>query len=169
MHYPANIRLDEDVLKTSFVFIFKRRLQDVLMKTNIFLLVIRLQKTSSRRLQHVLLKTNIFILSIRLQDVFKTSSRYLQDVFAKTSSRRLANTPWRYLQDVLKTYHQVKLLLLISLWEVFNTFVKRTAKTVAYRRNTSEKFMVCVEKFSRVIKISQVLVFHFPTPFSACL
>ena len=26
---PANIRLDEDVLKTSFVFIFRRRLQDV--------------------------------------------------------------------------------------------------------------------------------------------
>ena len=27
--YPANIRLDEDVLKTSFVFVFRRRLQDV--------------------------------------------------------------------------------------------------------------------------------------------
>ena len=28
-HFPANIRLDEDVLKTSFVFIFRRRLEDV--------------------------------------------------------------------------------------------------------------------------------------------
>ena len=28
--YPANIRLDEDVLKTSFVFVFRRRLEDVL-------------------------------------------------------------------------------------------------------------------------------------------
>ena len=27
--YPANIRLDEDVLKTFFVFIFRRGLQDV--------------------------------------------------------------------------------------------------------------------------------------------
>ena len=83
---PANIRLDEDVLKT-----------------NIFSLIIRLHKTSSRRLQDVLVKTNIFLLSIRLQDVFKTSchnvfktfSRHLQDVFKKscknvfkTSSRR---------------------------------------------------------------------------------
>ena len=27
--FPANIGLDEDVLKTSFVFVFRRRLQDV--------------------------------------------------------------------------------------------------------------------------------------------
>ena len=69
----------EDVLKTSFVFVFKRRLQDVLMKTNISLLIILLQD--------VLVKTNIFVFSIRLQDVFKTSC---QNVF-KTSSRRLQN------------------------------------------------------------------------------
>ena len=62
-----------------------RRLQDVLIKTNMFTLALRLQKTSSRRLQDVLVKTNIFVLAIRLQDVFKTSSRRL----AKTSSRHL--------------------------------------------------------------------------------
>ena len=28
--YSANIRLDEDVLKTSFIFVFRRRVQDVL-------------------------------------------------------------------------------------------------------------------------------------------
>ena len=120
---------------------------------------IRLVHTSSRRLQDVF-KTS----SRRLQDVFKTSSRRLaktssrhlqdvlprrlQDVF-KTSSRRLANTSWRHLQDVLKTYHQVKLFLLTSLWEVFNMFVRRTAKTIVYRRihlgHTSEKFMVTVQ------------------------
>ena len=101
--FQANIRLDEDVLKMSFVFVFKRRLQDVLMKTNIFLLIIRLQKTSSRRLQDVLVKTNIFVLAIRLQDVFKTFSRRLQDVF-KTSSKRLQDlfkASSRRLQDVL--------------------------------------------------------------------
>ena len=90
---------------------------------------IRLVHTFSRHLQDVLLR--------RLQDVFKTSSR------------RLANTSWRHLQDVLKTYHQVKLFLLTSLWEVFNMFVRRTAKTVVYRRihlgHTSEKFMVSVQ------------------------
>ena len=124
-------------MNTSFVFVFNRRLQDVLMKTNIFLLIIRLQKTSSRRLgqdQYIRL--------------VHTSSRRFQDVF-KTSSRRLANTSWRHLQDVLKTYHQVKVFLLTSLWEAFNMFVRRTAKTVVYRRihlgHTSEKFMVSVQ------------------------
>ena len=90
---PANKRLDEDVLKTSFVFVFRRRLQDVLIKTNIFVLAIRLQdvfKTFSRRLQDVLQK--------RLQDIFKTSSRRFEDVF-KTSSRRLE----KRLQDIFKT------------------------------------------------------------------
>ena len=73
MVYPAfclftgNIRLNEDVLKTSFVFVFGRRLQDVLIKTNMFASALRLQKTSSRRLQDVLQKG--------LQDIFKTSSR----------------------------------------------------------------------------------------------
>ena len=82
---PANICLDEDVLKTSFVFIFRRRLgQDQ---------YIRLGHTSSRRLQDVF-KTS----SRRFQDVLP---RYLQDVF-KTSSRRLAETSSRYLQDVFK-------------------------------------------------------------------
>ena len=78
--------------------------EDVLIKTNIFALVIRLQD--------VLIKTNIFALAIRLQGVFKTSCK---SVF-RTSSRRLKKF-WRCLQDVLqrrlhdvlKTYHQVKL------------------------------------------------------------
>ena len=76
---PANIRLDEDVLKTSFVFVFRRRLQDVLIKTNMFALALRLQKC--------------------LQDIFKTSSRRFEDVF-KTSSRRLAKISSRRFQDV---------------------------------------------------------------------
>ena len=59
---PANIRLDEDVLKTSFVFVL----------------------TSSRHLQDVLTR--------RLQDVFKTSSKNDFKTstrrLAKMSSRR---------------------------------------------------------------------------------
>ena len=51
---PANIRLDEDVLKTSFVFVFRRRLQDVF-------------KTSCLR--------PIYSSWPCLQDVFKTFSR----------------------------------------------------------------------------------------------
>ena len=81
---------------------------------------LRLQTTSSRRLQGVLIKTNIFALLIRLQKtsssrptysswsyVFKTSSRRFQDVFKtscknvfKTSSRRLARMPSRCFEDV---------------------------------------------------------------------
>ena len=78
------------LMKTSFVFVFRRRLQ----------------KTSSRRLQDVLIKTNILVLVIRLQDVFKTFSRRLQDVF-KTSSRHLQDvfkTSSGHLQDVFKTF-----------------------------------------------------------------
>ena len=92
---PENIRLDEDVLKTSFVFVFRKRLQDAL--------VIRLQKTSSRRLEDVLIKTNIFV----WPHVFKTSSRRFQNFFKmpcknifKTSSRGLANISSRRFQDV---------------------------------------------------------------------
>ena len=97
------------LMKTSW-----RRLQDVLITTNMFALAfktssrclgqdqyIRLGHMSSRLLQDVLVKTNIFVLAIwRLQDVFKASSRRLQDVFktysrhpAKISSRRFQGVP----------------------------------------------------------------------------
>ena len=73
--------------------VFSLRLQEVLIKTNMFALALRLQKTSARRLQDVLVKTNIFVLAIRFQDVFKTSLRRLaktscKDLF-KTFSRRI--------------------------------------------------------------------------------
>ena len=90
--------------------------------------------------------------SRRLQEVYKTSSRGLQDFF-KMSSRHLRDVLQRYLQDVFKTYHQVKILLLTRLREVFNTFLRRSfPKTVIYiviclRNTTSEKFMVSVQNF----------------------
>ena len=102
-------RLDQD----EYTHLSLRSSEDVLVKTNIFVLAIRLQdvfktfsrclpdvfktfcqdifKTFSRRLQDVLQK--------RLQDIFKTSSRRLQDV-SKTSSRHLQDVLQRYLQDV---------------------------------------------------------------------
>ena len=103
--FPANIRLDEDVLKTSFVFIFRRRLEDAF-KTNMFALALRLQKTSSRRFQVVLVKTNTFVLAIRLQEVFKTFSRRLQDDLQKR------------LQDIFKT----------SCKDIFKMFSRRIIK-----------------------------------------
>ena len=87
--------------------------EDVFIKTNIFVLVIRLPdflKTSSRCLQDIL-KRRLAKTSLRhLQDVFKTSSRHLQNVLLRrfqgvfeTSSKRLANMSSRHLQDVFKT------------------------------------------------------------------
>ena len=103
--FPLNIRLDEDVFKTSW-----RRLSSSSSRRLDQDEYIHLSNTSSRRLQDVLVKTNIFVLAIRLQDVFKTFSRRLQDIFktfskrlAKTSSRRFAKTFSRRLQDVFKT------------------------------------------------------------------
>ena len=140
----------KDVFKTScsrpiyssWSYVFKtssRRLQDILPR--------RLQ-TFPRRLQDVLQK--------HFQDICKTFSRRSEDVF-KTSSRCLAKLPARHLQEVLqwcfqevfKTYHLAKLFLLICIRDVFNTFLRRTAKTVIYRRiclgQTSKKLMVSVE------------------------
>ena len=150
-----------------------RRLQDVLIKTNIFILVIRFQKTSSRRLgqdQYIRLGHTS---SRRLQDVLKKSSRHLQDVlqkFFENLQNVFKTSLQKYLQDVFKTYHQIKMFFLTSLWDVPNTFVRRTANTVIYRKiclgHTFEKFMVSVQN---LIKTSQVLVFYFTTPFSGCL
>ena len=122
------------LMKTCFVFVFRRRLQDVLIKTNIFVLAIRLQdvfKTSSRRLA-------------------KNSSRHLRDVF-KTFWRRLQDVSQRYLQEVFKTYHQGKLFLSTRLWEPFNTFLRRSfSKTIIYTgicpgNSTSEKFLISAQ------------------------
>ena len=74
---------------------FRRLLQDILMKTNIFALIVHLQETSSRRLgqdQYIRFEQ---ISSRCLQDIFKTSTRRLQDlqvelVIGNTSSRSIA-------------------------------------------------------------------------------
>ena len=141
--------------------------EHVLIKTNIFALVIRLQKASCKTAFKTSLRHLAKTSSRHLQDVLKTSSKHpqgvlprsLQGVF-KTSSRRLVKTSSRHLQgilktfsllDIFKTYHKVKLFLLTSLRDVFNTFVRPTAKTVIYRRiylcHTPDKFMVSAQKF----------------------
>ena len=125
----------EDVFRLRLQKMSSRRLQDVFIKTNIFALLIRLQKTSWRRLdqdQYTRLghtssrhfqdvfKTawkNVFKTSSRsFQKVFKTSLRYLQDVFKMSS---------RHLQEVFKTYRQVKLFLLTRFQDVFEIYSKR--------------------------------------------
>ena len=136
----ALMKTSEDVLKTSFVFVFRRLLrassrpldrdeyicfshsssEDVL-------------KTSSRHLdqdQYIRLGHTS---SRRLQDVFKTSSTPL----AKTSSRRLQ----KRLQDIFKT----------SCKDAFKIFWRRIIRLNCFPGSriclghTSEKFMVSVE------------------------
>ena len=73
--FPANIRLDEDVLKTSFVFVLK---------------------TSSRSLDQ---DEYVDLSLMSSEDVFKTSSKRLgEDQYI-----RLGYTSSRRLQDVFKT------------------------------------------------------------------
>ena len=141
-------------LKTSFVFVFRRYLQDVFKTSSSrriyspysYVFRRRFQevfKTSSRcldqdqytRLGHTSWRRfedeNVFKTSSRrLQDIFKTSSGHLQDVF---------KTFWRRLQDVCKTYHHI-----------FKTFLRSTSKTLILWRiclghASSEKFMVSVQ------------------------
>ena len=120
---PANICLDEDVLKTSLVFVFRRRLQDVL-KTSWSRRIyspyshvfrrglhqdqhICLGHTSSRRLQDVfntssrLLQDALKTFSRRPQDIFKTSSRCFENVF-KTSSRHFENVFKTFSRRIIK-------------------------------------------------------------------
>ena len=84
------------LLKTSFILVFKRRLQDVLIKTNIFALLIRLQKTSWSR---PIYSSWSYVFKT-CSNVFKTSSRCL----AKTSSKRLQDVLLRRLEDVFKAF-----------------------------------------------------------------
>ena len=104
----------------------------------------------------------------RLQDVFKTCSRLLLDVF-KTSSRRLGKMFSRRLQDVLSSQ-----TFLVKLCCCCNRNVSETYCEDGYlqedlsRSHFWEIYGECT-KFARVIKVSQVLVFHFTTPFSGCL
>ena len=159
-----------------------RRLRDVFH--------LHLQKTSWRCLEDVLIKTNMFALVIRLQktsqDVFKTSwsrqiylawpyvFRRLQDVLkissrrpAKASSRHIQDVLPRPIQDVFKTssrrlQNRLQYIFKMSsrpLQDIFKTSCKDAFKMIwrriirlnclsssrIYPGHISEKFMVRVE------------------------
>ena len=167
--FPANIRL-EDILKTSFIFVFRRRLQDVFktfwsrrmyssylyvfsrcFQGNFksswsrpinwsWLYVLKslqdVLKMYSSRLEDVLQK--------RLQHILKTSSRYF-----KTSSRHLQDMLLRRLQEIFKMFWR-------RLAKSFTRHLQDIFKTFWIRLQLQDVFSV----FARVIKDSQVLVFH---------
>ena len=107
--FPANIRLDEDVLKTPWIRLSFLSSEDVFKTSSrrphqdeyvLFSLPSSedVFKRSSRRLgqdQHICLG---YTSSRRLQDVFKTSSRRLQDVLEDVKLLR-----WRLVENVFKT------------------------------------------------------------------
>ena len=121
-HSPANIRLDEYVLKTSWRRFSSSSSEDVF-------------KTSSRRLdpdeyvrltlRHVFKTSWSRPIFSPWPYVFKTSSRCFRDVF-KTSSRPLQSvfkTSSSCFEDVFKAYHQVNLFYLTRPREIFNMFL----------------------------------------------
>ena len=100
---------------TFFVFVFRRSLQDGLIKTNIFALVIPLQKTSSRCMERrkiVTLKMwwrHLQDLSLRrLEDVLKINKYLLGNALAKISVKG-HNTLWKSKQgsNLLSTSHDL--------------------------------------------------------------
>ena len=150
---PTNTRLDEDVLKTSSstrIYSPYTSSEDVLIKLNILVLVIRLQDILLRRIQ------NVFKTSLRrFEDVFKTSSTHFENVF-KTSSRCL--------QNVFRISSR-RIIILVNtfsryLRDIFKTFLRRTSKTLISRRIclvlTSEKFMVSVQNLQECKSFSNI-------------
>ena len=115
---PANIRLDEDVLRTSCRRLSSSSSEDAFNTSSRRFdrdEYVRLSLTSSEDVFKTSWSRRIYLSwpyvfktsSRRFQDVFKTSG---QDVFT-TFSRRLAKASSRHLQDVFKTYYQVKVFL----------------------------------------------------------
>ena len=108
---------------SSFAFVFRSRLEDVFIKTNIFTLLIHLQKTSWSRAIYSPWKYVFKTSSRRLQNVFKTSSRRFEDVFKASSTlfQNVFKTSSRYLQkrlqDIFKTSSR-------RFEDVFETFAR---------------------------------------------
>ena len=142
-----------------YSYVFKRRLQDVI-KTNIFALLIRLQRTSWSR-------PNIFVSVIRLQDVFKMSC---QDIF-KMFSRCLAKRSSRHLQEVFKRFwirlpHVIKaniFTLLMRLQRMFwsrpNIFVLVTLLQNIFKTSSRRLQDVLTRHLQNVFKMSRKNVF----------
>ena len=175
---PANIRLDEDVLETSWRPLLSLSSEDVFNTSSRRLdqdkYILRshtsskyVLKASSRRLdqdQYVCLSHTP---SRRLQDIFKTFSRCLQDVLQKllqnifkTSCQDVFKTftSSRYLQDVFKTFwRRAQDIFKTSCKDVFRTFSRRIIRLNSLPRSHFWEIYGQFRKIAIVIKISHVL------------
>ena len=132
--FPANIRL-EDILKSPFIFVFKRLLQNVF-KTfwsrriySLYPYVFRrcLQDNFKMSWSRPINWSWLYVLN-SLRDVLKMLKN--AEKCLKTSCKNDFKTSWRRLQDVFKTssrhFHDVLLKLLE---EIFKISWRRLAKT----------------------------------------
>ena len=169
----------KNILRTSFVLIFKRRPQDVLLKMNKFSLAMHLQKMSSRRTEDILIKINVFALVTHLPDVIKTSLRHFEQVLSLSSRRttedklvlstRLQNifkTSSRCFQGALKTFSRrisrEKLVFLTQ--QVFKTYCKEECLQKKFTLATGPEELM-IMKFStsepfNIRKLSERLFFR---------
>ena len=119
------------LMKTSGRRLSSSSSEDVFIKTNIFALIIRLQKTSWSRPIYSSWPYVFKTFSRHLQDVLP---RRLQDVF-KTTLRRLAKSSSRHLQDVLKTSsRRLQDIFKTSCQDIFKTSRKDAFKTLTYHQ-----------------------------------
>ena len=105
-----------------------------------------------------------YVFKTSCENVFKIYSKRLLDVFKTSCKNDLEDAfPSKRLPHVLQRCHQqignkmfwksfIKLLVNMSLrllWDSFNTFLRRTAKTIIYRKicvdHTSEKSIIMVQ------------------------
>ena len=159
-HLPLGHRSSEDVSKTS-----SRRLgqdQYIRLGHKYWRHFQDILKTSSRHLQDIF-KTSC-------QDVFKTFSERLHGVFQKrlqyifkTSSRRLAKISSRRFKDVSSNETVLVNKSLVCIQHVSNTSCKDGYLQKDLPRSHFWEIYGQCTKLAREIKISQNLVFHFNT------
>ena len=121
-HFPADIRLDEDVLKTSWRHLSSSCSEDVFKTSWSRRIWSPWPYVFIRRLQDAFKTSWWKPIDLSQSYVFKTFSRRLQDLF-KTFSRPLQDVLQIYLQEVFKAYHQVNFFYTTRPREVFNTFL----------------------------------------------
>ena len=104
--------------------------EDVFIRTNIFALLIPLQKTSSRRLDQYQYIRLGHTFSRRFEDVLKTSLKRLQDIF-KTSYKKVFKKSSRRFEDVFKASSAQRFSAFAN---VFNTSSIRACNTSSKKR-----------------------------------
>ena len=100
--FPANIRLDEDVLKTSFVFVFKTSSRRLDQDEYVRLSLMSSEDVFKTSWSRPIYSSWLYVFKQPSRSFAKTSSRRFQDAF-KTSCKKVFKTSSRRLQDVLKT------------------------------------------------------------------